>query len=203
MRGDLPEKKIKLRVADYVTGTGHADRATAVGERSCFLRATTEGAQVVFGDVLEVEGKTVEAEIRAAGGEATFIRFDVTSERDWEEAVKAAERHYGRLNVLVNNAGIGGGRRIEDTTLAEWEKTMAVNSTGVFLGSPAAIPALRRAGGGSIINISSQLGLVGTDISSPHDQASKGAVRLLTKATAMQYAKEGSRAVTPPTPVPS
>ena len=96
--------------------------------------------------------------------------------------------------MLVNNAGIGGGRRIEDTTLAEWEKTMAVNSTGVFLGTRAAIPALRRAGGGSIVHISSQLGLVGTDISSPQYQASKGSVRLLTKTTAIQYAKERIRA---------
>ena len=155
---------------------------------------TAEGAKVVFGDVLDIEGKKVEAEIRAAGGDATFVRLDVTGERDWEQAVATAERLHGRLDVLVNNAGIGGGRRIEDTTLAEWEKTMAVNSTGVFLGTRAVIPAMRRAGGGSIINISSQLGLVGTDISSPQYQASKGAVRLLTKATAIQYAKEGIRA---------
>jgi len=139
-------------------------------------------------------GTAVEARSRAAGGDATYLRLDVTSEGDWEQAVATAERGHGALHVLVNNAGIGGGRRIEDTTLAEWERTMAVNSTGVFLGTRAAIPAMRRAGGGSIINISSQLGLVGTDISSPQYQASKGAVRLLTKATAIQYAKEGIRA---------
>jgi NAD(P)-dependent dehydrogenase (short-subunit alcohol dehydrogenase family) len=136
----------------------------------------------------------VEEQIRASGGAATFVRLDVTSEADWEHAVATTERLYGRLDVLVNNAGIGGGRRIEDTTLAEWDRTMAVNATGVFLGTRAAIPALRRAGAGSIVNISSQLGLVGTDNSSPQYQASKGAVRLLTKATAIQYAKEGIRA---------
>jgi cyclopentanol dehydrogenase len=153
-----------------------------------------EGAKVVVGDVLEAEGKSVEDEIRAAGGEGTFVRLDVTSEPDWEHAVATAERRYGRLDVLVNNAGIGGGNRIEDTTAAEWDRMMAVNAKGVFLGTRAAIPAMRRAGGGSIVNISSQLGLVGTDNSSPQYQASKGAVRLLTKATAVQYAKEKIRA---------
>ena len=155
---------------------------------------TKEGAKVVLGDVLEAEGKTTVEEIRAAGGEATFVRLDVTSESDWAGAVTEAERLYGKLDVLVNNAGIGGGNRIEDTTLADWERIMAVNSTGVFLGTRAVIPAMRRAGGGSIVNISSQLGLVGTDNSSPQYQASKGAVRLLTKATAIQYAKDGIRA---------
>jgi cyclopentanol dehydrogenase len=149
---------------------------------------------VVLGDVLETEGKTTVEEIRAAGGEATFVRLDVTSESDWAGAVTEAERWYGKLDVLVNNAGIGGGNRIEDTTLADWERIMAVNSTGVFLGTRAVIPAMRRAGGGSIVNISSQLGLVGTDNSSPQYQASKGSVRLLTKATAIQYAKDGIRA---------
>jgi NAD(P)-dependent dehydrogenase (short-subunit alcohol dehydrogenase family) len=152
-----------------------------------------EGAKVVLGDVLETEGKTTVEEIRAAGGEATFVRLDVTSESAWAGAVTEAERWYGKLDVLVNNAGIGGGNRIEDTTLADWERIMAVNSTGVFLGTRAVIPAMRRAGGGSIVNISSQLGLVGTDNSSPQYQASKGAVRLLTKATAIQYAKDGIR----------
>jgi NAD(P)-dependent dehydrogenase (short-subunit alcohol dehydrogenase family) len=153
-----------------------------------------EGAKVVLGDLLEAEGKTVAEAVRAAGGEATFLRLDVTSEADWEKAVATAERLYRRLDVLVNNAGIGGGNRIEDTTAEQWDRMMAINAKGVFLGTKAAIPAMRRAGGGSIVNISSQLGLVGTDNSSPQYQASKGAVRLLTKATAIQYAKEGIRA---------
>ncbi len=90
--------------------------------------------------------------------------------------------------------GIGGAGRLEETSREEWTRVMEVNATGVFLGTKAAIPALRRAGGGSIVNISSQLGLVGMDDSSPQYQASKGAVRLLTKHTALQYAKEGIRA---------
>ena len=153
-----------------------------------------EGAHVVIGDVLEAEGRNVEAEINAKGGKAVFMHLDVTSEAGWQQAVGTAHSHFGRLNVLVNNAGIGGGGRIEDTTVEEWDRMMAINAKGVFLGTKTAIPAMRRAGGGSIINISSQLGLVGTDNSSPQYQSSMGAVRLLTKATAIQYAREGIRA---------
>jgi NAD(P)-dependent dehydrogenase (short-subunit alcohol dehydrogenase family) len=152
-----------------------------------------EGARVILGDILDAEGRQVAAEIKAAGGEALFVHLDVTRETDWQHAVATAVNTYGALHILVNNAGIGGGGRVEETTLAEWEKVMAVNSTGVFLGTKTAIPTMRRAGGGSIINISSQLGLVGVDNSSPQYQASKGAVRLLTKATAIQYAHEGIR----------
>jgi NAD(P)-dependent dehydrogenase (short-subunit alcohol dehydrogenase family) len=180
-----------MRLAGKVALISGGARGMGAEEAGLFAK---EGAKVVVGDVLEAEGKAVEEQIRAAGGEATFVRLDVTSEADWTAAVAAAERLYGRLDVLINNAGIGGGHRIEDTTLEQWNRTMAVNATGVFLGTRAVIPAMRRAGGGSIINISSQLGLVGTDNSSPQYQASKGAVRLLTKATAIQYAKEGIRA---------
>jgi NAD(P)-dependent dehydrogenase (short-subunit alcohol dehydrogenase family) len=153
-----------------------------------------EGAKVTIGDVLEDEGRKLEAEISATGGEALFVPLDVTREGDWQKAVEATVSRYGRLNVLVNNAGISGRGRVEDTTVEDWDQVMDVNAKGVFLGTKVAIPAMRQAGGGSIINISSQLGLVGTDHSSPQYQASKGAVRLLTKATAIQYAKEGIRA---------
>src|SRR6267143_1300922 len=139
-------------------------------------------------------GRAVEAEVAAKGGKAAFVRLDVTREADWQEAVALAERRFGKLNVLVNNAGISAVGRVEDTPLEAWQRVMDVNATGVFLGSKAAIPAMRRAGAGSIVNISSQLGLVGTDITSPMYPASKGAVRLLTKVTAIQYAKEGIRA---------
>jgi NAD(P)-dependent dehydrogenase (short-subunit alcohol dehydrogenase family) len=153
-----------------------------------------EGAKIIIGDVLEDEGRKLEAEINATGGEVLFVHLDVTSEADWQKAVEAAVNRFGKLDVLVNNAGISGRGRVEDTAVDEWDRVMAVNAKGVFLGTKVAIPAMRRAGGGSIINISSQLGLVGTDHSSPQYQASKGAVRLLTKATAIQYAKEGIRA---------
>ena len=180
-----------MRLAGKVALISGGARGMGAVEARLFAK---EGARVVLGDVLDGEGKTVQDDIKAAGGTATFVTLDVTREADWERAVATAEHLYGRLDVVVNNAGIGGGNRVEDTTLEQWERTMAVNATGVFLGTRAAIPALRRAGGGSIVNISSQLGLVGTDNSSPQYQASKGAVRLLTKATAIQYAKEGIRA---------
>ena len=152
-----------------------------------------EGAKVVLGDILEAQGRSVEAEIKAAGGEAVFVRLDVTNEADWQHAVAMAVSHFGKLDILVNNAGISGRGRVEEVTLEEWNRVMDVNSTGVFLGTKTVIPAMRQAGGGSIINISSQLGLVGTDNSSPQYQASKGSVRLLSKATASQYAREGIR----------
>ena len=151
-----------------------------------------EGARVVIGDVLEDEGRTVADSI--PDGNAAFIRLDVTSEDDWQAAVALAVQRYGKLDVLVNNAGVGATSMIEETTVAEWDRVMDINAKGVFLGTKYAIPEMRRAGGGSIINISSQLGLVGMDVSSPQYQASKGAVRLFTKSTAIQYAAEGIRA---------
>lgn len=155
---------------------------------------TQEGAKVVIGDVLDAVGRQTEAEIRAAGGEIVYVHLDVTSEVDWQQAVATAESRFGALHILVNNAGVSGHGKVEDTPVAEWDRVMDINAKGVFLGSKTAIPAMRRAGGGSIINISSQLGLVGVDNSSPQYQASKGAVRLLTKATAIQYAAENIRA---------
>jgi cyclopentanol dehydrogenase len=153
-----------------------------------------EGARVVIGDILDAEGKRVEAGIAGGGGEALFVHLDVTSEADWERAVASTVSRFGRLDVLVNNAGVGGGSRLEDTTAEAWDRGMDVNAKGVFLGTKAAIPAMRRAGGGSIVNISSQLGMVGMERSSPQYQASKGAVRTLTKLTAVQYAHERIRA---------
>ena len=150
-----------------------------------------EGAQVVIGDVLEEEGRQTEAAINESGGECLFVRLDVTSESDWDQAVTAAVTKFGRLDILVNNAGIGRISKVEDTTEEEWDLVMDINAKGVFLGAKAAIPAMRNAGGGSIVNISSIAGLVGGRTSAYG--ASKGAVRLLTKYTAIQYAAEGIR----------
>ena len=154
-----------------------------------------EGAKVALGDVLEEQGRAAEAKIRAAGGEVLFVRLDVTSEDSWKGAIAATVSRYGKLDVLVNNAGIGSGAApstVEDTDGERWDRIMEINSTGVFLGAQYAIPEMRRAGGGSIINISSIFGLVGSPGSTPY-HASKGAVRLLTKSTAVQYAGDGIR----------
>ena len=164
--------------------------ARGQGEAEARLFAN-EGARVVFADILDTEGKKVEAEINETGGEAKYIHLDVTSESEWNGAVKEAVNSYGKLDILVNNAGISIGKNVEETTLEEWDLVQDVNSKGVFLGTKAAIPAMRASGGGSIVNISSIAGLVG--IASAPYVASKGAVRLLTKSTAVQYGPENIR----------
>jgi NAD(P)-dependent dehydrogenase (short-subunit alcohol dehydrogenase family) len=150
-----------------------------------------EGAKVVIGDVLDEDGKQTEAEINEAGGECVFVHLDVTDETAWQDAVAAAVDRFGKLDILVNNAGIARINNVEDTTSDEWDLVMDINAKGVFLGTKAAIPEIRKAGGGSIVNISSIAGLTGGRTSSY--AASKGAVRLLTKSTAIQYAGEGIR----------
>ena len=167
--------------------------ARGMGETEARLFAEN-GAKVVIGDVLEAEGRQVAADISGSGGDAMFVPLDVTSESDWERAVAATVERYGRLDVRVNNAGISGRSMVEDTRVEDWERVMDINAKGVFLGTRCAIPEMQKVGGGSIINISSQLGLVGTDNSSPQYQASKGAVRIFTKTTAIQYAADGIRA---------
>ena len=152
-----------------------------------------EGAKVVFGDILDDLGKQVEAEIHEVGGEALYIHLDVTNAADWASAVEAAVSRYGRLDVLVNNAGITIRKNVEDTTEEDWDRIMAINAKGVFLGTKQAIPAMRESGGGSIVNISSTAGLVGSPYSGASYAATKGAVRLFTKATAIQYARESIR----------
>ncbi|MCH8106993.1 MAG: glucose 1-dehydrogenase [Chloroflexi bacterium] len=165
-------------------------RGQGATEARMFAR---EGAKVVIGDLLDEEGKQVEAQINESGGEATYVHLDVTQEDDWRSAVETAVSRYGKLDILVNNAGILIRKGLEETTVEDWDRIMGVNAKGVFLGTKHAIPAMRRAGGGSIINISSTAGLVGSPNGSPSYTATKGAVRLLTKSTAIQYAKEGIR----------
>ena len=152
-----------------------------------------EGASVVIGDVLENEGKQVEAEINETGGHCLFVRLDVTDEAQWQQSIAATVARFGKLEILINNAGIYRTRRVEDTSSEEWDLVLEINGKGVFLGTKAAIPEMRKAGGGSIINLSSVAGLVGSADSAAYN-ASKGAVRLLTKSTAIQYAKQGIRA---------
>jgi cyclopentanol dehydrogenase len=166
-------------------------RGQGAAEAETFTR---EGARVVFGDIRDTEGRKVEAAIRAAGGEATYVHLDVTSEADWESAVKTATSRYGRLDILINNAGILIPRvPIEERTAAEWDQVMAVNAKGVFLGTKHAIPAMRRSGGGSIVNISSVAGIGQSQHQEPAYAASKGAIRIFTKVTASQHAKDRIR----------
>ena len=166
-------------------------RGQGAAEAVLFAR---EGAKVVIGDLLDDEGRQIEAQVAELGGDATYIHLDVTSADDWEAAVQTALDRYGRLDILVNNAGILGRRTgLEDTTSEQWDAVLNVNAKGAFLGTKAAIPALRDAGGGSIVNISSIAGIIADPTGIPAYQASKGAIRLLTKATALQHAADNIR----------
>lgn len=166
-----------------------AARGMGECEARLFVR---EGAKVVLGDVLDEFGQQVAADLTRQGGAATYVHLDVTAESQWQQAVATAERLYGKLDILVNNAGIVRMAPLDETSLDAWNEVININQTGVFLGMKHAIPAMRRAGGGSIINISSVAGLVGLP-NIPAYQASKGAVRLLTKNAAVQYAKDKIR----------
>ena len=166
-------------------------RGQGAAEAETFAR---EGAKVVFGDIRDTEGQKVEATIRAAGGEASYVHLDVTSEADWQRAVQTATDRHGRLDILINNAAIIIPRvPIEDRTAAEWDQVMAVNAKGVFLGTKYAIPAMRQAGGGSIVNISSVAGIGQSLHQEPAYAASKGAIRIFTKVTASQHAVDKIR----------
>ena len=189
-----------MRLEGKVALISGGARGQGAAEARLFAR---EGAAVVFGDILDEEGLKLEAEIRELGGQATYVHLDVTEAEQWESAVSRAVGEYGKLDILVNNAGIGsvqsGGLdapKIDGTPTELWDRILDVNSKGVFLGTKAAIPAMRAAGGGSIINISSIAGMVGLSPANGAAAAygaSKGSVRLLTKSTAVQYGPEGIR----------
>ena len=179
-----------MRLAGKVALISGGARGMGAAEARMFAR---EGAKVIIGDVLEAEGRQVEAEITEAGGEALFVNLDVTSEDSWDAAVQAAVARFGKLDVLVNNAGIVARGHLLDSSLDEWNRVMNVNSTGVYLGTKTAIPEMLKAGGGSIVNISSMSGMVGQDYVQPAYNASKGAVRIFTKSVAVQYARQGIR----------
>ena len=173
------------RVALVTGGASGIGKATA-------LRIASEGGTVVIADVQDDLGAQVVSEIEGDGGKALFIHLDVTSEDGWTDAVTKTVDAFGSLNVLVNNAGIGDTEPIEVTSLDTWDKVVAVTQTSVFLGMKAAGDALKKSGNGSVVNISSMYGIVGSGVS-PAYHAAKGAVRLLTKTTALGWAKEGVR----------
>ena len=152
-----------------------------------------EGASVVIADVKDEPGERLAAQISAGGGAARYMHLDVASDEGWARVVEETLGAFGRLDVLINNAGIGGGDEdVTDLTAAKWDRVLAVNATGVFLGTAHAAGAMRASGGGSIINISSVYGLVGAPMGAAYP-ASKGAVRSLTKAAAVQLARDRIR----------
>ena len=149
-----------------------------------------EGARVVVADVLEAEGRKVADGLGKSG---LFVRLDVTSEAGWQEAVAAARGTFGKLDILVNNAGISGTFDPDTLSTSAWDRLMDVNAKGVFLGMKHVIPLMEGAGGGAIVNISSVSGFVGQAGIHMAYNASKGAVRLMTKSAAVQYARSGIR----------
>jgi NAD(P)-dependent dehydrogenase (short-subunit alcohol dehydrogenase family) len=178
--------RLKDKVA-IVTGGAHG-----MGEAEVRLFAK-EGAAVVIADVLAAEGEALAADINAGQGRARFIQTDVTSETDWQRLISETIASYGRLDILVNNAGISGSSVGDHDDLNGWIKLQTVNSTSVFLGTKLAAAAMTPNGRGSIVNISSIMGFVGGADGHPGYSASKGAVRLYTKAAAAKYGPSGIR----------
>ena len=176
--------RLKGKVA-LITG---ASKGMGAAEARLFAE---EGANVIISDILDAEGRKVEADIKEMGFSAKYVHLDVRNEYEWNDAIGETIDAFGKLDILVNNAGIASSLSVEETSEEEWDLVQSVNSTGVFLGTKAAIPEMRKNGGGSIVNISSICGLVGA-IATAYC-ASKGAVRLLTKSTAIQYGPENIR----------
>ena len=166
--------------------------ASGIGKATA-ERLAREAAAVLVSDVNDEAGNAVAKDIVEAGGRASYAHLDVTSRDDWNAAVAAAIEQFGGLDILVNNAGMGDLGTIEDTSLDDWERTIAIDQTGVFLGMKTAAAALAASGHGSVINISSIFGTSGGFGTSPAYHAAKGAVRTLTKNTALHWADRGVR----------
>ena len=178
--------RLKNKVA-IVTGG-----ASGIGAATCRLYAQEGAAGIVVADINEEAGRSVADGIVQAGGEAIFIHLDVSVESQWIHTVNATVERYGRLDITVNNAGMSVPEsrvKVEDTTVEIWDRLHAVNSTGVFLGAKHSIPPMREYGSGSIINISSIYGIVGSTGTTAYHSA-KGSVRTFTKAVAIQYAPD-------------
>ncbi|NIP93274.1 MAG: SDR family NAD(P)-dependent oxidoreductase, partial [Akkermansiaceae bacterium] len=165
--------------------------ASGIG-RGCALRLAEEGARVAVSDLQDEAGEAVVEEIRAAGGDAIYLHQDVTDEGVWVQTVEQVANQFGGLSVLVNNAGIGLIGPVTEFSLEDWRRQIAVNLDGVFLGTKHAVPVMRQGGGGSIINMSSVAGLQGGAGFSGYC-ATKGGVRLFTKAVAIECAREHIR----------
>ncbi|MGO9161983.1 MAG: SDR family NAD(P)-dependent oxidoreductase [Streptosporangiaceae bacterium] len=156
-------------------------------------RLAAEGAAVFVTDVQDEAGEQVAKDIGQAGGRAFYLHLDVVSEHEWETVISTVVRAFGRLDILVNNAGLGDLATIEECSLEEWNRTVAIDQTGVFLGMKTAAEALAASGHGSVINVSSIFGTSGGFGTSPAYHAAKGAVRTLTKNVALHWAERGIR----------
>ena len=174
--------RVKDKVA-LVTGG-----ASGIG-KECALLLAKEGAKVVITDINEDEGGKVVDEIKANGSDAIFLKHDVSKEEDWKRVIEQTLQKFGKLDVLVNNAGVLLPKDIENTSLDEWRWSMSISLDGVFLGTKYGVGAMKKSGDGSIINISSIYGIVGC--LSPTYNTSKGGVRIFTKSAALHCAQAG------------
>lgn len=165
--------------------------ASGLGEAQAILYAR-EGAAVLIGDVQAEKGQAVVAAIESEGGQAAFIHLDVSDADSWDAAVADAVARFGKLTTLVNNAGIFHPGGITQETQQGWDRMIAINQTGVFLGMKAAAPALLASGNAAIVNVSSLYGLIGSPNAISY-HASKAAVRVMGKAGALEFAKQGIR----------
>jgi NAD(P)-dependent dehydrogenase (short-subunit alcohol dehydrogenase family) len=170
--------------------------ARGIGGETARLMAQA-GAQVVVADMLDERGRQTAGTINAAGGQAEYTHLDVTKEEDWTAAVNLATSKFGKLDILVNNAGVFIGKGIEEISLDEWNRLVAVNMTGVFLGTKLAAQALREAAkssehGSAIVNLASIAGIVGSQLD-PLYSMTKGGVTLFTKSAALEFGRKGYR----------
>ena len=179
-----------MRLENKVAFVSGGARGMGAAEARLFAQ---EGAKVVIGDVLDDDGRQTEAAINELGCECLYVHLDVKSEESWASAISETVNRFGKLDILVNNAGVASFFMLEELSVNEWDRVMDINAKGVFLGTKAAIPEMRKAGGGSIVNISSISGFAGQSYVSSVYNASKGAVRIFTKSTAIQYASESIR----------
>lgn len=152
--------------------------------KACALMLAKEGARVVVTDIQQAKGRETAEEINEAGGEAIFLKLDVAMESDWLHVIDTTLDKFGQLDILINNAGIALQANIEDTSLEDWKRLMQINLDGVFLGTKHAVTAMKKSGGGSIINLSSIEGIIGHPNLAAYN-AAKGGVRLLTKSVAL------------------
>ena len=168
--------------------------ASGIGEATSRL-FVEQGAQVVIADIDDGKGNALEAELNQNGEVAMYRKLDVTQESRWIEVVDEMMAKWGRLDIVVNNAGMSGAKgraTVEDTIVENWDTVFAVNSTAVMLGTKTAIPAMRKNGGGAVVNVSSIFGIVGSPMGAAY-HASKGAARTFSKAAAVQYAPDNIR----------
>ena len=179
---DSPGNRIAL-----VTGG-----ASGIG-RATVDRLAADGVTVVIADIADEAGEAAAADLRGAGAAVSYLHLDVSDATSWEHAIGSIERDHGRLDVLVNNAGIGDLDPIESTSLETYERVVAITQTSVFLGMKAAAELLKKSGAGAVVNVSSIFGIVGGFGVSPAYAAAKGAVRNLTKNVALLWATQGVR----------